>query len=185
MELDIVEEKNGTTKIVITLFIFIGLVLVSLFAEEKSFFAIMSFAVAFSFLQTIESLAIRKLGKFVINEEGCQLKRNNGENIQFPIGSIKCLLIDQNSYLTGIFSTTEKIILKISIQQEEAEVIVKVLLRGKREKEGIISTLKKLYKNNVCLKEYDINGNRSFLFKTNLNYKEIQEIKKDYNLSWQ
>ena len=184
MVLDIVEEKNDSIKIVVSVFLFIGLLLIVIFNERTSFYAIMVFSGLFSIMRAIEGFSIRKVGMFTIDEKFCELRRGSGDIIRYDYQNIKCVLIDHYRYITGIFSTTQKIIMKISIQQAEQELSFTVLIRSKKVKEELKAILKKLYENNVCVREYDMNGSRSFLFQSNLSYKDIQDIKQEYNISW-
>lgn len=184
MVLDIVEEKKDSTKVVVSVLLFIGLLLIVLFNERTSFYAIMGFSFIFSLMQAIEGFSIRQLGVFTIDEKVCELQRGPGEIIRYDYKDIKCVLIDHYRYMTGMFSTTQKAIMKITIQQAEQEISFTVLIRSKKVKEEFKATLKKLYENNVCIREYDMNGTRSFLFRSNLSYNEIQNIKQEYNISW-
>ncbi len=184
MVLDIVEEKKDSIKVVVSVLLFIGLLLIVILNERTSFYAIMVFSFIFSLIQAIEGFSIRKVGVFTIDEKVCELQRGSEDIIRYDYHNIKCVLIDHYRYMTGMFSTTQKVIMKISIQQAEQELSFTVLIRSKKVKEELKVILKKLYENNVCVREYDMNGNRSFLFQSNLSYKEIQDIKQEYNISW-
>jgi len=184
MVLDIVEEKKDSLRIVASVFLFIGLLLVVVFNERSSFYAIMIFSGLFSLIQSIEGFSIRKVGVFTIDGKGCELQKGEGDIIRYDYQDIKCVLIDHYRYLPGMFSTTQKVIMKISIQQADQELSFTVLIRSKKVKEELKAILKKLYEKNVCIREYDMNGSRSFLFQSNLSYKEIQEIKQVYNINW-
>lgn len=184
MGLDIIEERNNYIKIVLGALLIIWLLLDVIFNQERSSYAIITFFGILGILQTFESFSIRKVGRFSINETDCGLKRNSGEILRYDYANIKYILIDQLRYLEGAFPSKSKIVLKISIQDSEKEISFIVLLRGKKAKEEMILLLKKLYENNIGVREYDMNGCRSFLFRSNLSYEEIQDIKQNYNLSW-
>lgn len=185
MSLDIIEEKNNYIEIVLGGLLIIWLLLDVMFFKEKTSYAVMVFLSILTFLHTIEGFFVRKVGRFNINEKKCEVKRNTGEIIQYDLTDVKYILINQLYYLlSGSISAKSKIVLKISIQKYEREISFIVLLRGKKEKTKMILTLQKLYENNIPVREYDMNGNRSFLFQTNMSYKEIQDIKQKYNLSW-
>ena len=184
MVLDIVEEKKDSIKIVVSIIFFIGLLIAVIFDDRTSIYAIMVFSFIFSLIYTIEGFSIRKVGMFTMDEKVCEIQRGSGEIIRYDYENVKCVLIDHYRYMPGMFSTTQKVILKISIQQAEQELSFTILVRNKKVKEELKVILKKLYENNVCVREYDMNGNRSFLFKSNLSYKEIQDIKQRYNVSW-
>ena len=64
MVLDIVEEKKDSLRIVASVLLFIGLLLVVVFNERSSFYAIMIFSGVFSLIQSIEGFSIRKVGVF-------------------------------------------------------------------------------------------------------------------------
>ena len=184
MVLDVVEEKKDFIKVAVSVLLFLGLLLIVIINERTSFYAIMVFSFMFSLLQAIEGFSIRKVGVFTIDEKACELRRGSRDIIHYDYQNIKCVLIDHYRYLTGMFSTTQKVIMKISIQQAEQELSFTVLIRSKKVKEELKAILKKLYENNVCVREYDMNGNISFLFKSNMSFKEIQDIKQEYNISW-
>ncbi|MCL6097935.1 MAG: hypothetical protein M1391_05105 [Bacteroidetes bacterium] len=184
MILDIIEEKNNYIKIILVGLIIIWLFLDVIFNQEKSIYAIITFLGVLGVLQIFESFSIRKVGEFNINETYCGLNRNTGLTLRYDYSNIKHILVDQLRYLEGAFPAKSKIVLKISIQEYEKEVTFIVLLRGKKAKVEMTELLKKLYKNKIGVREYDMNGCKSFLFRSNLSYKEIQEIKQEYNISW-
>ena len=184
MNLDIIEEKSNYIKNILVGLLIIWLIVDVMFNQEKSIYAIIVFLGVLGVFQVFESFSIRQVGTFRFNENYSEINKNTESILRYEYTDIKFILIDQVRYLEGAFPAKSKIILKITIQTQEREVSFIVLLRGKKAKLEMIELLKILYKNNIGIKEYDMNGCRSFLFRSNLSYNEIQEIKQEYNLSW-
>ena len=115
--------------------------------------------------------------KFVIEVEGSNRK-------EFKINELTKMLIHHNNfYITNpIIKTNNE--LRITFQKPDEEFSYKVYVKGKSAKDELKKALEKLYASGLNIREYGTNGERSFLFKKNLSYQEIQEIKSQYSLSW-
>lgn len=75
-------------------------------------------------------------------------------------------------------------VIKLEVESKENTASEYNILLKKNQREQFIELLEKLYKSGVRINERDELGAKCFLLKGNLSYKEIQEIKSKYNLSW-
>jgi len=183
MRLDVIEERSNYIKIIFTGLLIIWLLIDVTFNQGNSIYVIvMCFSIGGA-LELFEQLSIRKVGILTLNDTYCEVNKNIGETFHYDYANIQHIIIDQLRYLEGAIPAKSKIILKITIQELEKEKAFIMLLRGKKAKAEMTELLKTLYKNKVSVKEYDMNGSKSFLFRPNLSYNEIQQIKREYNLS--
>jgi len=70
------------------------------------------------------------------------------------------------------------------LESEKLKINSFNFILNESSKKDFISLLEKLYLQNINIKEYSLLGSRMFLFKENLSFNEIQEIKNKYQISW-
>lgn len=185
MKLPIIEYRNDLLRNSLVAILFLGLLyVVAFYGEDRSIYAILAFSTSLSLILSIDSLVFRKTGIFKIESNSCEIDRMPIESFSINYSDITYLIIDHFKYHNSGFAFKSYLILKITIQYQDKEISFKVYQKGEDVKIDLINELKKLYKKGVQVKEYDINGNRCFLFQSNLSYKEIQDIKQEYNISW-
>lgn len=67
---------------------------------------------------------------------------------------------------------------------DESELILAFAPLEEKKKAELKSLLQYWYKNGANIREFDLLGSRMFLMQPNLNFQQIQKIKREYNLVW-
>jgi len=187
MELPIIEHKNKIIRIILSSIVLVAYLLFLLNnrfdGNVLTFFFI--FILLIKLIFSLDKLNIREIGKIKINEKDFSIINNNStEKIIFNFKDFSKIFITKKTPLDLFYAGSLKIFLTITLQNTDKEITYNVLLKKSKMRKEFINKLKELYKNNLNIKEFGSDGNRAFLLKSKLSYEEIQEIKKEYNLSW-
>lgn len=184
MTIDIVKEMNKVLRFPFVLFILtVFIILYFVFSESKIIFLLVILTNIVSLIISIDFLKYRKIGKLRIFDDMIEVEIDESYK-EFKFTEISKLKIDHNYfYRTNFFVKTWNAF-NLIIGKSEEEYIYKLYIKGDKVKEQFKNVLEKLYQKGLNVKEYDTNGQRTYLFKANLSYKEIQEIKHKYNLNW-
>jgi len=78
-----------------------------------------------------------------------------------------------------------RITLKLGFQHDNEIFNYTIRLTSKSQNEQFKSLLSHWYKQKINIYEYDSSGLRVFLLKSHLTYKDIQNIKNEYQIDWQ
>lgn len=81
-------------------------------------------------------------------------------------------------------SFTSRLFTKIRIESPEGLIRIFPIVIRKKQRDEFTAALDTLNRKGVQIKESDELGARCFLLRGNLSYNEIQQIKKEYNLTW-
>jgi len=185
VDFEIVKEENKVLRILLTTLV--CLVLFALFfflvKEEVSFLAGIIFNLASSFT-FFEKLKYKKTGVFKITDSSIELKYDNSEKIIINKKGISEMIICHKCFDSKNIFQRRSGGLIIDIINQGEKMTCKLYVRSRKNRELFKERLKELYKQSVKIKEVDGNGIRSFLFKSNLTYKEIQRIKTEFNMNW-
>ncbi len=186
MTLDIVKEKDKTLRYSLAIiFLLVFFILYFSIPESKIVFLLLIISNLISLTFSFDKLKYSKIGFCKILDEKITIDINGEIKKEYNFTELSHLLIDHNYFYANNYFFKTNNDLKITLQKLDDEISFKVLITKRKEKIKFKNILEKLYKSGIIqIKEYDKNGSRSFLFKSNLSYNEIQDIKQKYNLSW-
>lgn len=181
MKLPIIGYKNELLRKV-----FIGLLFLALLLGASFYFAGNYFYLVFALCLIIswDTMFLYKPGNILFESDKIIISSKEGDNLSINHSDITCLLIDHLKQHYNFLFLRPNMILKITVQYQEKEISFQAYQNGQRVKLEFVKELQRLYKKGIRVKEFDLNGNRCFLFKGNLSFNEIQEIKNEYNLTW-
>ena len=185
MILDIIEKKQvAFFRIFLAVIFAVAIVYLLVNNEEKQIFIILTFTNIMTLLFSFQNLHYKNVGKLNFNLEECIIEKLNTETRKIKF-SETVIVFEKYKIINGAFNINPSIMLNITFTNLESELSkYQVLLKGRKGKKLYLAFLEKLYEEGVRVKEYDLNGNKSYLLKSNLSYKEIQEIKSKYNINW-
>ena len=185
MTLDIVKEKNKTLRYTLTfIFLFVFILLYYSLPESKIVFPLLVMVNLISITFSLDMLKYSKIGLCEILDDKILIDIS-GKEKKYNFNELSHLLVDHNYFYPNHYFVKTNNDLKITLQKPDEEISFKVLITKRKEKLKFKNVLEKLYSSGINqIRENDINGTRSFLFKSNLSYNEIQDVKQKYNLSW-
>lgn len=183
MELSIVKENNMSLRIILAIIIAIAWTLLILLGDKKTILLVVAIQNLLFLLVNLDRLKFSRIGSFVLLKDEVIVDMPSIKKLNYNFSEISLMISHSNFYPESIFTKTNNF-LSVSIQNPEKGITVLILFKNKKEKEDFKNKLEQMYINGVIVKEFDTNGKRSFLFAKNLNYQQIQEIKKKYKISW-
>ncbi len=124
----------------------------------------------------------KKVGHLSLNNDNIEIKKLDEDNETILHSDIKELKLYVKKSTYFFFQTVFVYNIIIVLNNEKEKLLVISFLRKNKQK--FLSVLKNYYKKEINVKEFGENGDRQFLKKSNLSYKEIQEIKKEYKITW-
>jgi hypothetical protein len=125
---------------------------------------------------------IKEIGIIAFAEDAFDISIFDEKKKSIKLNDIVKLRIEIQQSFNGFGFSRDEIV-RLMFRTKESEVSYDLLLNGWREREQFIDLLKRLYKGNISIKEYDSSGSRAFLLNSKLSYKDIQRIKKEYNIA--
>jgi hypothetical protein len=127
----------------------------------------------------------QKIGSLEFKENEIVISTNSDKVIPLiDIISLRLFYNDQKVNVTSKRWFGIGFIIKMLIETKEDSLQEYKLLVKISERDNYIKALEKLYSKQINIRERNELGAKYFLLKGNLSYKEIQEIKSKYNISW-
>ncbi len=178
-------EKYGKFRFVLTIFVILSLILMlfSLFGNLKLFYSLLASTVMIVFIIIFDKLKYSKIGKINISENEFSLNLDGNCN-HYNLDEFSSLHISHKQFYPNGSIIGANSILKLTFQKPETKFSFWIYLRNKNEKIKFVELLKRLYKTNIEIRETNEKGERTFLFRSNLTYNKIKEIKDNYRINW-
>lgn len=132
-------------------------------------------------------LFYKNIGEVELNENQLSVISKGNEPQTFLLNDIVRINLIYDRQKTNAFFkrfVVKGFVIKIEVELKENIVSEYKILVKNKQREQFIELLMKFYKSGARINERDELGAKCFLLKGNLSYKEIQEIKSKYNLSW-
>lgn len=185
MTLEIVKEKDKRIrKTLLSIFLIIALISSFSFSGNKIVFIFLIITNLILLTFSYDKFNFSKIGLLKVFEDKFLVEIDGEEQKEFYFNNLSLLRIEHNHFYSENYFVRVNNDLKITLVKPDEEFTLKVLVK-KKAKLKFKNFLEKLYSSKtIQIKEYNFDGSRSFLFRSNFSYNEIQDIKKKYKLSW-
>lgn len=123
-----------------------------------------------------------KMGHISLNEDNIEIKKVDKNNETILHSNIKELKIYGKKFNFVFFKTVLIYSLNIILSDEQEKFFIASF--SQKDKPEFLSLLKKYYEKGINVKEFGANGDSQFLDEANLSYKQVQEFKEKYKITW-
>lgn len=185
MKADLVSERTPYSFKIMFVILLISLKLTA-FGEYKVFYFVIVLFL-FSIIAYPYGIKYRKSGTAEFFDDCITIITSpaSQETISLNPRTILELTYDiQHAKKLKAISFTVGMLTKVRIESPEGLIRIFPIIIRKKQRDGFTAILDILYRKGVQIKERDQLGTKCFLLRGNLSYNEIQQIKKDYDLTW-
>jgi hypothetical protein len=193
LKTDIVNKKTIISQIIARNYldiIFLLLIIIFIYLKvdkNASYIVLVLFILVIGYTFKKKMIAsYNKIGRIEINQNEIIILINNQTNsfLLSDIRDLKIYYFGYSGYRIGRRTSEGDENYLTFIDKYEKKQKFDFYLNSIEEKERLKELFGHWYKERFKFKEYEFGKVRSFMFKSNLSYSEIQEIKEKYNIDW-